>query len=85
MKQVGRKVLLCGTLKTRSSSMRGRSQQGHRLPLVGEVLSALRLDNTSLVQHEGTALAPCTPKGKRARQIREGSAGKGRKARQHYA
>ena len=83
MKQVGRRVLLCSSLKTRSLSMRGRSQRGRRLPLVGEGLSAPRLDNPSPVQHEGTALAPCLPKEKGARQIREASAGKAIKARQH--
>ena len=77
MKQVGRRVLLCGSLKSRSLSMRGRSQRGRRLPPVGEGLSSPRLDNMSPVRHEGTALAPCTPKGKRARKIREASAGKG--------
>ena len=83
MKQVERRVLLCGGLKTRSLSMHGRSQWGRRLPLVGEGLSAPRLDNSSPLRHEGTALAPCLPKGKRARQIREVSADKARKARQH--
>ena len=85
MKQVGRRVLLCGSLKTRSLSMHGRSQRERRLPLVGEGLSAPRLDNTSLVWHKGIALAPCPPKGKRTRQIREASAGMGRDAQQHYA
>ena len=43
------------------------------------MVSAPRLDNTSPARHEGTALAPYPPKGKRARQIREASAGKARK------
>ena len=75
MKQVGRRVLLCGSLKTRSLSMGGRNQQGCQLPLLGEGLSAPRLDNTSPVRHKGTALAPCTPEGKRARKIKEASVG----------
>ena len=71
MKQVGRRVLLCGSLKIRSLIMRRRSQRGRRLPLVGEGFSAPQLDNTSPVRHKGAALALCPPKGKRARQIRE--------------
>ena len=69
-------MLLCGNLRTRSLSTRDRSQRGRRLPLVGEGLSAPRLENTSPMRHEGTALAPCLPKGTRARQIREASASK---------
>ena len=80
MKQIGRRVLLCGSLKTRSLSMGVRNQQGCRLPLVWEGLSAPRLDNTSLMRLKGTALALCTPTGKRARKIKEASVVKGRKA-----
>ena len=36
------------------------------MPLVGEGLLAPRLDNTSLVRHEGAALAHDLPKGNRA-------------------
>ena len=85
MKQVGRRVLLCGSLKTRSLSMHCRIQRGRRLPLVGEGLLAPRLDNTTPVWHEGTALAPCPPKRNKARKIKEASTGTGREARRHNA
>ena len=80
MKQVGRKVLPYGNLKTKFISICSPSQGGHRRAQVGKSLLAPRLDDPSMVRYMGSALGPMSILEKERKARHTLSDGTGREA-----